>query len=364
MNEKQLVAATKNMIEWLAHPSELGHNVAKISLYDTFILDGLTYYVFKYKERLIGSKWMLGVCGGYEENSLENCGHTFSEMQEFNEESAIEDSIKLVNLVKDYWIEEAKKIEERKANTGTFIGFILLKDNKFNARLIVEKLEEKFNLKLDLKDDDIKEDSIVTSIGDTIFSISLMNGKILEEELYEAASNNYMCPEIKDRIKEHNAHILVAVIDKNNDVRDTAILFVKGMGTCATLDNALGVYVNGTIYEPNMYYDLSTIMNEEECIPIDNLVWINLLHENDTFSGYTNGLVSLGYDEIEVLDAKSSPQELRNFIYDMVSYVIYYDVTLKDGETIGFSEDDTHTIELSKGKFVDGNSLKISFNSK
>jgi len=48
---------------------------------------------------MLGS-WLLGVCGGYEGNNLNHCGHVFSEMQPYHEESASQDAAKMVGFIR------------------------------------------------------------------------------------------------------------------------------------------------------------------------------------------------------------------------------------------------------------------------
>ena len=50
-----------------------------------------------------------------------------------------------------------------------------------------------------------------------------------------------------------------------------------------------------------------------------------------------------------VLNTDAEPEELRDFLASLASYVLACDVTLQDGETIGFSADDKHTITRSPG---------------
>lgn len=358
----QLEYATKNMIEWLSHPSELGHKPAKIIFCDTFILDDLKYYIFKYKDKLVG-KWLLGVSGGYSGDELITSGHTYSEMKEFKEETAINEAKELVEMVKSYWKDEANKIEEKKANRGTFVGFVLLENNKFNIYDIVNNLNNMFNLNIKVNEEDLKEDVYVTSIENSILSICLMNGPIPKDELDVAASNNYISREYAHSVVDkHKCHIMVAVSDKKSDIRDTSLLFIKAMAACASFNNVLGLYANDTIYEPRMYIDIALGINEDNSyIPIDDLVWINIVRDNDMFSAYTTGLVQFGFNEIEVIDVDIDPYDLRNFVYDIVCYVIYYDVLLNDGETIGFSEDDKHAISVGDGLYVLGKSVKINY---
>ena len=50
---------------------------------------------------------------GYEGDSLSDCGHTFSEMEPYDEKTAVKDATALVEMVRSYWMEQAKQAEER-----------------------------------------------------------------------------------------------------------------------------------------------------------------------------------------------------------------------------------------------------------
>ena len=108
MNEKQIQAAQENMLNWLAHPHELGKMPYKIELAGEFDLHGLHYYIFRFKPGLL-SKWLVGVSGGFEEDALEPCGHTFSDMKEYRAETAQNDCMEMVEIIRAYWMERAKK---------------------------------------------------------------------------------------------------------------------------------------------------------------------------------------------------------------------------------------------------------------
>ena len=81
-------------------------------------------------------------------------------------------------------------------------------------------------------------------------------------------------------------------------------------------------------------------------------------------NAYTYGMDTFGKDEMEVLDVDAEPKEVYDFLTSLVSYVLEYDAVLQDGETIGFSEDDKHTITRSKGVSLEGMTLKISYDSQ
>ena len=88
MRPTQYEAALAAMTAWLSHPQELGHEPAEIECTETFVLHDMTYYIFKYKDTK-DSEWLLGVNGGYEGDSLSDCGHTFSEMEPRSEERRV-----------------------------------------------------------------------------------------------------------------------------------------------------------------------------------------------------------------------------------------------------------------------------------
>ena len=110
MNKEQIYAAQKNMIDWLYDSRELGKNPWKIEYVDTFLLYGMQYYIFRFKTNLFG-QWLLGVSGGFEKDSLEPCGHTFSNMQKYDVSTARDDSIQMIEQIREYWMEQAKKFD-------------------------------------------------------------------------------------------------------------------------------------------------------------------------------------------------------------------------------------------------------------
>ena len=73
MNKEQLYAAQTAMIEWLSDPHELGKKPFKIECAGEFDFNEMHYYIFKFKASLLG-KWLVGVCGGFEDDDLEPCG--------------------------------------------------------------------------------------------------------------------------------------------------------------------------------------------------------------------------------------------------------------------------------------------------
>ena len=102
-------------------------------------------------------------------------------------------------------------------------------------------------------------------------------------------------------------------------------------------------------------------MLQEGELPIFNWIWFGLYRSDKGVCGYTDGLKAFGKDELEVLDADAQPVQVRDFMASLASYLLECDVTLQDGETIGFSQEDKHAITRSQGVALPGMTLKIAY---
>ena len=122
----------------------------------------------------------------------------------------------------------------------------------------------------------------------------------------------------------------------------------------------LGVYANGTVYQPEFYTEAAQMAEDGE-LPLLNLVWFGLYRTDGGMAAYTDGLRSFGKDEIEVPESGAEPDALRSFLIDITLYVLEEDVTFQDGETIGFSEGQRLPITRSAGLWLDGMTLKIPY---
>lgn len=369
MNEMQKNAAKEEMINWLSHPQELGKAPAKIECAKEFDLHDMHYYIFKYKKNMLG-KWLLGVCGGYEDDSTEHCGHVFSDMKEYNDATAIEDATALVEMIRSYWMEQAQKAEKEKESSGNSVNFVLLKEAKFDKDAVLRDLKAKWQIEDETDEQDDKsendgseedrDDTFVINYHGVMISVALILGPIPGDEVEYHARNNYMWPEGVETVSKHQAHLLVIAFNTGASKIEAGKLLVKTVVSCCNTSDVLGVYANGVVYQPSLYLDFAKMLDKDD-FPVFNLIWFGLYNGKNGVCGYTCGMRHFGYDEIEVIDSSATPQEIANFITGVASYVILDDVLLKDGETIGFSAEQKLPITKSRGIAVEGDSLKIAF---
>ena len=101
MNE-EINKAMLDLEKWLSNSHELGRKPSKIKYTNTFEdSDGIKCMIFKYKKSFFG-KWLLGI--------VSDSG-TFSEMKLYNKETEVVDAKKILNMLKNYWKEIAKRVQ-------------------------------------------------------------------------------------------------------------------------------------------------------------------------------------------------------------------------------------------------------------
>ena len=240
--------------------------------------------------------------------------------------------------------------EDESDHTGVFTGFVLLSKGEWDKEQFIRDMKEKWDIAVDEYDESEEKghDALVFEVGDMFAAVSLATYPIPGGEAELNAENNYMWPDAVKIAREHCAHLMVAVLGKEEDLLEKGKLFTKLVAACCRQRYATGVYTSGVVFEPRFYEGLADMIKEDE-LPIFNWVWFGLYRSEGGLNGYTYGLDVFGKEEMEVLNTDAEPEELRDFLASLASYVLACDVTLQDGETIGFSADDKHTITRSPG---------------
>ncbi len=256
---------------------------------------------------------------------------------------------------------------EESDHKGSFAGSVLLSKAEWDKEQFIRDLREEWGIVDEEPDegdenDEYSSDAVVMRVGGMMLIVTLFHGHIPDNEAEINAENNYMWPEAVEVAKAHKAHIMVAVLGEEEKLLERGKLFTKAMAVCCKQKYATGVYTSGVVFEPRFYEGFADMLKEDE-LPIFNWIWFGLYRSEGGLNGYTYGMDVFGKDEMEVLNANAEPGDLRDFLASLASYVLACDVTLKDGETIGFSADDKHTITRSPGISLpeEQMTLKISY---
>jgi len=255
-------------------------------------------------------------------------------------------------------VDKAEHQEEHNS-PGTFLGFALLSKTDWNKKKLIKDLKHKWQIDAS-EDDEKSDDTLIFLIDDMIAAVAFLPAPIPYDEATEAAKTNYMWPDAVNAAKAHKAQLLVSVIGKEDNLLKSAELHTKLLSCCCGQKNTTGIYTGNVVLEPKYYEDFAALIKDGE-LPVFNWIWFGLYRGDNGLCCYTSGMNAFGKDEMEILDANAQPSELLNFISGITDYVLKCDVTLNEGETIGFSEDDKHLITRSEGAAIPGMTLKIEY---
>ena len=370
--------AVEIMTGWLGHKNELGKKPAKIKAAGSFSYEGNTYVILKFKPDLFG-KWEVGVVGFDEEGN--ECGHTFSEFEEYDETTAKDRCIAMIEYLKEYWRgrflselerrgmteeeynslseeERKKKWDEADEQNAVRVGSVLLKDAEIDFEALSDALIQAF----DVTDENCTRDAqtLVFSLESNMISVALMDTPVPDGEAEFYAEGNFLWREAVETTKQHQAHLLVAVLNREANAIEAASFFTDTVNLCSMETKALGIYTTGTVYEPSFYNEWAGKLRNGE-MPLPLWVYVGLVRDENGLSGYTYGLTLFGRLELEIIGTSRSHEELYNFLYNVCEGILSEGMYFHDGETLSFTSDQRLTITKSKAVYVEGDSFKIAY---
>ena len=317
------------------------------------------------KKSLLG-KWLVGVCGFEDTETLEPCGHTFSQMEPYDPDTARAKCEAMVEMIRRYWMDRAQEEVERQGKAKPFSGFVLLSTPEWDVEGFKTTLRADWGIDYPLEDGkqaaaNDGHTALVFDVEGMTVAAALMEAPVPDGEAEYWANSNFM---EKDKAaaaaRAHQAHVLVAVMDKERPPRQRGELYVKLVSTLLKAPNALGVYTNGTVWLPDYFIKVSQDLKEGR-LPLMDLVFVGLVRSEKGVCGWTNGLRAFGRDELEIRDSQQLPSDVHELLLNVSGYLIDQDATLRDGETLGYTADQKLPITRSEGYNVEGMSLKIEF---
>ncbi len=253
---------------------------------------------------------------------------------------------------------------EKKDRIGGFIGFVLLKEAKWEKQAVLRTLREEWGITPDdtgedpSKDED--ENMAVFWVNGTMCAYSLMEAPVPGGEAERFAAANYFWKEAVEVTGTHTAHLLISVMGNEKDPVGAAKLFTALAASVLPQPEVLGIYTSGTVFQPEFYLKVAQDLKAGD-LPVMDWVYVGLYRGKKGACGYTYGLSSFGREEMEIIDSAKEPGEVMEFLYDLCIYLLKSDAYIRDGETVGHSAEEKLSVTRSKGVALDGMTLKIAF---
>ena len=195
--------------------------------------------------------------------------------------------------------------------TGQFTGQILLTEPRWDKQKLIRRLASEWGLKA-MEKPNQKPDSLLFFVGNTILSVCLISSPVPNGQAERAAASNYLWPEAEERTRAHTARIFVGAMGDDASLLDRGRLLVEVLASCCDQENALGVLVNGTVYETRLYETLAKLILLNR-LPVDNWIWFSFFHDAGGVSCYTRGMRAFGKEELEAVHCGEKPPRPGNW---------------------------------------------------
>lgn len=256
------------------------------------------------------------------------------------------------------FLNREKRIES--STSAIILGIVLLKEETMVLDEVLWLLQSEFKTKM--VEHERGEEMMVLTIADYQIVIAPICGNIPDDEVKEIARYNYYWPNAIEETAEHNGHIIISLINAGKNALKENLLFSKVVCAILKSSNSLGFYMGGrTLLLEKDFYLNNAIGASEDRLPLYNWIYFGLRQLGTKQSIYTYGLSDFGKQEMEIINSEKTFEELNALMYNIVHYVLVSNVHLKSGEMVGLSWNEKFTISKSKGKFVHGTTLKISY---
>lgn len=230
------------------------------------------------------------------------------------------------------------------------ISALLLEGNSYPFDTFAESAAEaRFGGQV-VSDVERSDKNIVTfQLGDEFCAMALMPAPYPSSDLDGPLETSWMWPPEPpiEQVKRHRSHVLITMIGGKNDPIRRRLALTAITAFAAKDKSVMAVFWPEAtlVHYPPVFIDMANTMISPEAPPLH--LWVDLRvfrNEDGTIGLFTTGLPSLGHMEIEIPSIDMQPGELRDWLFNIIFYLLEKGPVLKHGETIGVSAE--HKIRI------------------
>jgi hypothetical protein len=207
-----------------------------------------------------------------------------------------------------------------------------------------------------------KDDSLVFHLGDSM-AVALMPAPIPWSDLEGPCATAWWWPEATERMQRHNSHIIVALLGGSGSPVERHLLLTHLVAAVAAHADAAGIYwgAGTVVHEPSAFQEQAADLSAGNLAP---QLWVDMRlvqNEDGSLRYFTTGMQPFGCLEIEIDQSRRPPEEILDFCYGIVSYVLMRGATIGDGETVGRSAEEKIQVRHQPSMWDRGTVMKLEF---
>jgi len=224
---------------------------------------------------------------------------------------------------------------------GPIISALMLEGTSFPVDSFLKELASvRFAGKAATRIDRGKEELFSFQVGDEFFPLATM--PVPYPNLEGPIATTWLWPRQPpiDQIKSHRSHLLITANGGAADPVKRRLLVTAVTALAAKQAGVMAVYWPEAtlVHFPPLFIAMAEKLNSPEAPPL--YLWVDmraLRNEDGTTGLFTTGLTALGHMEIEIPRIEMAPGELREWLLNIIYYLLEKGPVLKHGQTIGMT---------------------------
>ncbi len=237
------------------------------------------------------------------------------------------------------------------------LAFLLLEGDSFSFETFIDQLFDAPIVDVWAEAFDGPDDGMCRFVlGDESVTVMLLPSQYPLDELEGPMQTSLLWPQDDpiERLRKHQTHLLIAVTGGDGAPIRRRMLLTAVTGLAAGQQGVMAVYwpeATHLVY-PQLFAEMAADIASSEAPPL--WLWLDLrvfLNDDGTSGLFTTGMRPLGLMEIEVPRIEMQPGELREWVLDIVHYLIENGPVLNDGDTIGANEEQCIRIRHRPSQF-------------
>ena len=116
------------------------------------------------------------------------------------------------------------------------------------------------------------------------------------------------------------------------------------------------------LYEADKFHEETETLRDD-MLPMANMIWVDMDFEEDgTISLSTSGMELFNQLNVEFLHCPWDPEKAWNYILSVADYILTSDKQVKDGDSVGRTNEEQLTVHINEPVHADGKqSIQIFF---
>jgi hypothetical protein len=258
---------------------------------------------------------------------------------------------------------QAKTSEDKLGSGPPIISALLLEGDSFPVDAFLKQVAKSRIAGKAVSNIDRGDGGVFSfDVGDEFVALAHMPAPYPASDLEGPIATSWMWPPEPpiDSIRGHRSHLLITMMGGAASPVRRRLILTAVTALAAKRPGVMAVYWGDAtlVVFPPVFVNMAEKIHSPEAPPL--YLWVDLRafqNEDGSTGLFTTGLAPLGHMEIEIPRIEMGPGELREWLLNIMYYLLQNGPVLKDGQTIGMTAEQQIRIRHCASSF--GHSGKV-----